>query len=331
VRVGAIKAGDPGDGFWKDVQRARGRRWLVAVLAIALSGCNASGLAPSRASRGAASARFAVIAAENTWGSLALQLAGSRAAVASIIVNPSTDPHSYEPTAQDARAIARSSMVIVNGIGYDTWASRLVEANGSSDRTVLDVGKLLGLAESHNPHQWYSPGSVERVIAAITADYERIDPADAAFFAARERQLRGTGLARYDALLTRIRRAYKGVPIGFSESIFEPLGEALGLDLRTRGFARSVAAGTDVTVADKESVDALVRERKIAVWVFNTQNVTPDVKRINQLAHEQGIPVATVTETLSPASATFEQWQAAQLESLLAALERTRVGGSVAG
>ena len=42
--------------------------------------------------------------------------------VSSIIVNPSTDPHSYEPTAGDARTMAGAQLAIVNGIGYDNWA-----------------------------------------------------------------------------------------------------------------------------------------------------------------------------------------------------------------
>jgi zinc/manganese transport system substrate-binding protein len=58
------------------------------------------------------------------------------------------------------------------------------------------------------------------------------------------------------------------------------------------------------------------------VWIYNSQNVTPDVQRVNQLARAARIPIATITETLAPASATFEQWQSAQLSSLLAALRR---------
>ena len=81
-------------------------------------------------------------------------------AVQSIIANPNTDPHSYEPTAADGVAIARSQMAIVNGIGYDAWASKLLDANPSSSRVVLNVGDLLGLKQGDNPHQWYSPSSV---------------------------------------------------------------------------------------------------------------------------------------------------------------------------
>ena len=50
------------------------------------------------------------------------------------------------------------------------------------------------------------------------------------------------------------------------------------------------------------------------------QNVAPDVQRVNEIARAKGIPIATVTETLSPASDSFEQWQVAELEGLATAL-----------
>jgi zinc/manganese transport system substrate-binding protein len=186
---------------------------------------------------------------------------------------------------------------------------------------VLDVGKVLGIGPPGNPHQWYSPVSVERVTARIAAAYARVDPADANYFARRARMLLTAGLARYDALRAQIRARYAGAAVGFSESIFEPLGDDLRLSLLTRAFARAITNGTDVSAADKESLDALVRERKIRVWVYNRQNVTPDVERITQLARERHIPIVPITETLSPASTTFQQWQVAQLEALLAALK----------
>ena len=59
--------------------------------------------------------------------------------MSSIIVNPNTDPHSYEPTAADGvDDRRRSQMAIVNGIGYDAWASKLIAANPSSARKVLE-------------------------------------------------------------------------------------------------------------------------------------------------------------------------------------------------
>ena len=299
--------------------------WLLPAgsgLLLAGGGALLAGCAGSAASGGAsATGKLQVVAAENFWGSIASQLGGRKVAVTSIIVNPNTDPHSYEATASDGAAIARSQMAIVNGIGYDGWASKLIAANPASGRVVLDAGKLLGLKEGDNPHQWYSPSSVQRVNAQIVLDYERLDPKDASYFQQRRALFQTRELAEYDRLRSAIRARYGGVPVGYSESIFQPLGEDLGLRLPTPySFAKAIAEGVDVSAADKQTADRQAEERAIKVWVYNSQNATPDVQRVNQLARAAHIPITTVTETLSPPSDTFQQWQAAQLVSLRAAL-----------
>src|SRR5579884_1088416 len=90
---------------------------------LAMTGCGSSSRSPA-----AHAGRLTVVAAENFWGSIASQLGDSKVTVQSIIVNPDTDPHSYEPTASDARTLASAQLVIVNGIGYDLWASKLLAA-----------------------------------------------------------------------------------------------------------------------------------------------------------------------------------------------------------
>jgi zinc/manganese transport system substrate-binding protein len=294
---------------------------LLVLGAAGMAGCDKSDPAGNAGTGG----RLRVVAAENFWGSIAAQLGGDRVDASSIIVNPSTDPHSYEPSARDARTIAGAQLAIVNGIGYDNWAPKLLAASPLAGREVLNVGQLLGLREGENPHQWYSPASVQSVIAQIVADYDRLDPAGAAYYAQRERTFETVDLASYDQLRREIRERYAGTPVGYSESIFRPLGEDLGLRLLTPySFAKAVAEGTDVTAEDKRTVDRQAEDRQIKVWVFNSQNVTPDVERVNELAKVAGIPIATVTETLDPVGDTFEQWQVQELGGLLKALEVAR-------
>ena len=69
---------------------------FAAIAGATVAGCS-TGAAPSPQS--IANHRVAVVAAENFWGSIASQLGGSHVAVTSIITNPNTDPHGYEPTA----------------------------------------------------------------------------------------------------------------------------------------------------------------------------------------------------------------------------------------
>jgi len=288
----------------------------LLVAAILLAGCGSS-----EPHEELGSGKLRVVAAENFWGSIAAQLGGERASVHSIVVNPAADPHSYEPTAADARALASARLAIVNGLGYDEWASHLLAANPSDGRLTLDVGGALGLTTGDNPHQWYSPASVHATIAAIMAGYDKLRPAQASYFEQRKEAFEHEGLARYNALIARISRRYRGVPVGYSESIFQPLGEALGLRLPTPySFAKAIAEGAEVSAQDKQTVDRQASAREIEVWVFNSQNVTPDVQRVNELARAAGIPIVSVTETLSPASASFQQWQVAQLEALRRAL-----------
>src|SRR6185312_8986856 len=128
---------------------------LLAIPAVLLvGGCGGGG------ATAAEGGRLNVVAAEDFWGSLAEQLGGDRVAVTSVITNPAADPHDYEPTSDDARTFATSQVSIVNGIGYDEWASKLLAANPDPSRTEISVGDVLGLSNGDNPHQWYSPASV---------------------------------------------------------------------------------------------------------------------------------------------------------------------------
>jgi zinc/manganese transport system substrate-binding protein len=97
----------------------------------------------------------------------------------------------------------------------------------------------------------------------------------------------------------------------------------MGLKLLTPySFAKAVAEGTEISAKDKQTVDNQAQRRLIKVWVYNSQNATPDIQRVNTIAKQKRIPIATVTETLSPATLNFEQWQVAELRGLIKALHR---------
>jgi zinc/manganese transport system substrate-binding protein len=296
---------------------------VAALLVLLVSGCGAGSGSSSAGSGG----KLNVVAAEDFWGSIAAQLGGDRVQVTSIVTNPASDPHDYEPSSEDARTLAAAQMSIVNGIGYDEWAAKLLAAGPEPNRVELTVGDVLGLASGDNPHQWYSPVSVRRVIDQITADYERADPGNDSYFDQQRKAFESEGLAEYDRLISQIRAAYAGTPVGASESIFEPLAPSLGLRLITpKGFMDGIAEGTEPTPADRVTADRQVRDGEIAVWIYNSQNATPDVQRLNGEAKAAGIPIATVTETLTPEGASFQQWMSRELRGLRAALARAGGG-----
>ncbi|MDH6143440.1 zinc/manganese transport system substrate-binding protein [Kitasatospora sp. GP30] len=309
----------------RSVRRHPARLLLSAAAVAALaatSACSTSSPAKTSSSGTGGSKTIQVVAAENFWGSIATQLGGEHAKVTSIITNPDTDPHSYEPTAADGRTVAGADYAITNGIGYDAWSDKLLASNPASGRTVLKVGDLVGKKEGDNPHQWYSHDSVYKVIDQITADYKKIDPADAAYFDSQKQSFETQTLAKYNQLESDIKAKYADTPIGASESIVTPLAESMGLKMLTpETFLDAESEGTDPTAADKATIDQQISGKQIKIYVYNTQNSNPDVVAQVNAAKAQGIPVAQVTETLAPASATFQDWQTGELQGIADALK----------
>ena len=291
----------------------------LVVGLVLVTGCGSSGSSPAATSGGSGTV-VQVVAGENFWGSIASQIGGAHAHVVSIITNPDTDPHDYEPTAGDARTLATAELVIENGIGYDPWVQRFLAA-GSSNPTVLSVGDLVGVADGGNPHRWYNPADVQTVIAEIVRDLQKLDPADSAYFTTQATNFNTDGLADYNATIGAIKSKYAGTKVGASESIFAMLAPALGLDLITPpSFLKAVSEGTDVSAADKQTIDDQIQNHEIKIYVYNSQNVTPDVQAQLAAVKAQKIPYATITETLTPATASYQQWQTTQLRGIEAAL-----------
>ncbi|MGA4545854.1 metal ABC transporter solute-binding protein, Zn/Mn family [Uniformispora flossi] len=314
------------------VQPAAGRRLTrliagtaAATALVAVSACStSSGKTEKTADTAPGGGKvLSVVAAENFWGSIAAQLGGEHVKVTSIIDNPDADPHEYEPTAADGRAVATADYVLTNGLGYDAWSDKLLAANPASGRTALKVGDLIGLKEGDNPHQWYAPASVAKVIDQITADYKKADPADSAYFDAQRTKFTTETLAPYNKLIADIKATYGGTPIGASESIVSPLAEGLGLKVLTpASFLNATSEGTDPTAADKSAIDQQIRGKQIKVYVYNSQNSTPDIAAQVDAAKAAGIPVATVTETPAPANVSFQDWQTTQLLGIADALKQ---------
>jgi zinc/manganese transport system substrate-binding protein len=302
-------------------------RVRMPMAVVVTAGCLAAGsttgcTTATDAGQPGASRVIQVVAAENFWGSIAAQLGGSHVHVVSIITNPDADPHSYEPTAADARTVAGAQLVIENGVGYDPWAAKLVAA-GQGQQTMLNVGALARVPDGGNPHRWYNPADVQAVISRLSAEFSRLDPKDKGYFARRLATFTSVGLHRYHSLIASIKAKYAGTPIGASESIFAMLAPALGLKLLTPySFLKAISEGTEVSAADKQTVDRQISHHLIKIYVYNSQNVTPDVQAQLTAAKAAHIPVATITETLMPPTATYQAWQATELAGVQAALAR---------
>jgi zinc/manganese transport system substrate-binding protein len=289
---------------------------LGTLLSAVLAACGTPGTGAS------GTGTLQVIAGENFWGSIAAQLGGTHVSVTSIVINPNTDPHEYESSATDARHFATADYVILNGAGYDDWGQRLLSANPSKSRRVLTVADLLNKKAGDNPHFWYNPEWVDKVADKITSDYRALDPADAGYFT-QQREAFGTALKPYHDAIAHIRATSSGVPVGSTESIFVYMAQALGVNLISPPeFMQAISEGTDPPAQTVAQFQDQISHHQIKILVYNTQTSTPITDNLKQMATRNGIPVVGISETVEPATATFQDWQTKQLTSIQATLSR---------
>ena len=298
---------------------------LAVIIAIAVGGVLV--LSCRRApNASAANGALRVVAAENFWGSLISQLGGGRVRVTSIVSDPNADPHEYESNASTARAFATADYVIINGAGYDSWSEKLLGAALNPHRVVLNVAELLGKRVGDNPHFWYNPVYVNRVVAQMERDLIALDPDDTDYFQQQDRTLQ-VALTPYQNRIAAIRKQFAGTKVAATENIFAYLAKAAGLNLISPpAFMEAVAEGNEPPAQSIVAFQNQLMAKEPAVLVYNQQTVTPLAEGIKKLAAGQGIPVTGITETVQPPDASFQEWMDAELISLENALNAKALG-----
>jgi zinc/manganese transport system substrate-binding protein len=188
------------------------------------------------------------------------------------------------------------------------------------------VATLLGKKNGDNPHFWYNPSYVNQVIAQIERDYISLDPADKAYFSQQYSHLQAS-LAGYQSLIVSIKKQFAGTKVAATESIFQYLAEASGLDLISPlPFIEAVAEGNDPPTASVVTFQQQLASGQVKVLVYNEQTVTPLTTSMKKLAADQDIPVIGITETIQPPGTSFQTWMTAELINLENALNADALG-----
>jgi len=271
----------------------------------------------------APSDRPIVVAGENFYGDVTSQIAGNHVAVISIISNPNADPHEYESSANDAVEVARARLVIMNGLGYDDFVTRMISASPNPNRQIINVQLLLGHKTGDNVHLWYDPATMPKVAQTITDALIKIDPANTQYYNDWLGQFQKS-LDPLHEKIAQMRAKYAGTPVAFTEPVFGYMAAAIGLKVLTpEAFQRAIEDGTEPPASAIAQNDDLYRTHQVKVLLYNVQTVTPITTNVQKRAKELGIPVVGVSET-EPLGKTFQDWMLSQLNELDAALSGTK-------
>ncbi len=298
---------------------------LALVTALLVAACGSGGpnstgsVTPAPA---CPTAPVRVVVTTNVWGSVVDQLVGSCANVSTIITNSTADPHDFEPTAETSASFAGAQLVVMNGLGYDEWATKIVKSLGSAAPPVLNLGDALGLKVGVNPHIWYSPDYVAKSAQAITGQIKGVSSAPADYFDTQAATF-AAALKPYLAKIAAIKSQFAGTKIGATETIFDYMAAATGLVITTpAGFVAAVANGSEPPAADVAEFRNQLSNGTDKVLIFNGQTEGGLPNQMRETAQAKSVPIVDVTESLNPPDATFQAWQIAQLDALSSALGR---------
>jgi zinc/manganese transport system substrate-binding protein len=289
-----------------------------ALLILALAGLVAGCRSESGTAGGSTQAAVNVVAAENFYGDIVQQLGGPAVKVTSIISDPNADPHEYESSSDNAKAVAAAQLVIENGVGYDSFMDKLLSASPNKHRTVINAGDLLGKKEGDNPHVWYDVSGIEQIADKVTQSLQALDPAASDDFAMRNQRFKDSLQPLLDRM-SAVKSKYGGAHLTQTEPVFGYMGDALGLQVDDGEFQHAIEEGTDPSPQAVAMINQELTSHSVKALLYNSQTTSPVTTKVKMTATQSGVPIVGVSE-LEPPKMTYQSWMLSQVDALQKAL-----------
>lgn len=258
------------------------------------------------ASPALAQERLKVIATFSILGDITKEIGGDRVEVATL-VGPDGDAHVYQPTPADAQAVAGASLIVANGLGFEGWMDRLVEASGTQAPIIIASDGIKprafeGEAEEHedhdhghdhahahganDPHAWQSVGNVITYARNIEQGLSAADPQGAEDYAANA----GAYIAQLETLDADIRAAIAAMPE--QRRVVVTSHDAFGYFAADYGLRFVAPQGVSTEAeASAQDVAALITQiRDLNVEAVFVENIS-DPRLVDQIAAETGAKI----------------------------------------
>ncbi|MFA7669965.1 MAG: zinc ABC transporter substrate-binding protein [Burkholderiaceae bacterium] len=251
-----------------------------------------------------------VVATFSILGDMVKEVGGERVTVTTI-VGVNDDAHHFEPTPHDAKALLDAKVLVLNGLDFETWLPRLLQASGfqgsqvlaSKDVKVRQVSAAESDAHDHDhggrgqdhgedddahhhhgdPHAWQDLNNGMIYVRNIAAGLAKADPRNARYYEGRANSY----IERMKKLDTEIRGAVAAIPperrrVITSHDAFGYFGDAYGIEFIPIAGLSSQA---EPSARDVARIITLARETGVA-GVFIENMSSPQLAK--QIAKESG-------------------------------------------
>lgn len=253
--------------------------------------------------------KLKVVATFSIIADMVARVGGDRVEIITL-VGPDGDAHVYQPSPADAQAVADAALIVANGLEFEGWMERLVEASGTKativtasvgvtpialgeeaeeeghDDHAAEEGEEHDHAHDHgaeDPHAWQSVTNAGIYVANIAAGLSVADPGGAAVYQANA----DAYLAELTALDAEIRAAIAALPperrtIVTSHDAFGYFAAAYGLT-----FIAPQGMSTEAEASAKDVAALITQIREADIKAVFVENIA-DPRLLDQIASETG-------------------------------------------
>jgi len=222
---------------------------------------------------------------------------GDRVDVAALLPS-GADPHTWEPSPQDAKKVADADIVFVNGLALEPTALSIVEANIGEDVAVVAFAENVEPVFQHagndhlvDPHLWMDPDNAKAYAGVIRDRLMEVDSEGADSYAANLEVY----AAEIDAEGEYLEAAADRVPderrkLITTHDAFGYLAGHMGFEIEAFVAA---GPGSEASPDDIAAIVSAVEEQDIPA-VFTEPQVDSESETLAQIAQDTGARVCTL-------------------------------------
>ena len=234
------------------------------------------------------------------------QIVGGEKIDVTLLVPVGVEPHDWEPTIKDVQRMQKSDLIVINGIGFESWVDDLIENDyqgiivNTSNGIELNSSKEEHEEEGHeeeqheeegqedehghlegDPHIWLNPLHAKIQVQNIANAFADSDSTNSEFYLANAEKYN----KKLDSLDSKIRTELSGCKhdfIAFHDAFSYFADE---YDLNQHTIVATTNSHGEVTAKTLENVISTARELNIKV-IFSEETVNAKTSQI--IANEIG-------------------------------------------
>ncbi|MDR2082393.1 MAG: zinc ABC transporter substrate-binding protein [Candidatus Ancillula trichonymphae] len=253
-----------------------------------------------------------IVVSVNQWKSPVEDVVGKCGKVSVIISGTDVDPHDYEPSPSVVATIKKADVLVVNGVDYDSWASK----SAGESTHVFDIAKKADVKEGDNPHLWYNPQVYKKLSAGLEEELKILRPESDKYFKEQVEKFD----KKVDQLLQKVedkKKHLSGKKFVASESVANYLAKAIGPeDATPEGYANATANEGEPSANDVAKMHEVLTSGQAQFFFYNTQEENNLTKDLLADAQKSGIKILKVTEQCPSNFSDTINWITSVVDSL---------------